>query len=313
MSFGDFFLRYPENFPSQQGGLSWGEERVSIALAGSVFLFSGLSVRQSEYIRQRYADFLASESCDEPPVLINVFRADPAHFRPIEKFPWVYTMDFTYQPACVRIAGLQLMAIIDWNPEVRAALWSATEEGQDFASVFENVFRAVAAYTVLNCGGVLLHSAGISDGERAWIGFGHSGAGKSTLSRLSLEAGKRVLSDDINVIRFQAGRWCAQRIPFSGELGPTYGDGDSYPVAGICRLYQGQAHRLERLGRTQGVAMLVASSPFVNNDPYRAQDLMSTLEALLYTVPCHRLTFCKDPEFWHLLKAMPPVDAPPLP
>jgi hypothetical protein len=309
MSFGDFFLRYPENFPSQQVGQPWGEERVNIALAGSVFQFSGLSVRQSEFIRQRYADFLAPETCDHPPVVINVFRADPGQFRPIEIEPWVYTMDLDYQPAYVRIAGLNFMAIIDWNPELRAALWSAMEDGQDFGLVFENVFRIVAAYAVLRCNGVLLHSAGVSDGVRAWIGFGHSGAGKSTLSGLSLAAGKRVLSDDINVVRIQEAGWYAQRIPFAGELGPTYGDGDSYPLAGICRLYQGQEHELKPLGRAQGVALLVASSPYVNNDPYRVQDLMITLEALLDAVPCHRLTFRKDSEFWRLLNAMPFVDA----
>ena len=301
MSFGDFFLKNPGSFPNRLVGTHWGGETLGVALAGLSFQFSGLSRRQADYVRKRYADFLAEAPGDDTPLVTEVYHANPEGFLPLEVRPWVYTMDMDYQPSRVRIAGLQLMAIIDCKPKLRAALWSATEEEADFQLVFENVFRMLTAYALLHQGGVLLHSAGLSDGDTAWIGFGHSGAGKSTLSRLSLEAGKQVLSDDINAIRCESGQWRAQRIPFAGELGPTYGQKGSYTIHGLCRLYKGAEHRLERVDRAQGIAALVASAPYVNKDPYRVVALMAILEALLDAVPCYRLTFSRDPGFWRLL------------
>lgn len=305
MAFAEFFLKEPGNFPSAPGGAPWGVERVDIALAGLSFRFEGLSHRQADYVRERYADFLTVPARGETAIVTVLYRADPASFRPIDVHPWTYALDLDYQASCVRIAGLQLMTILDWAPELRTALWSATEDDRDFRLVFENVFRTVTAYALLQRGGVLLHSAGISDGEMAWVGFGHSGAGKSTLSRLTLDAGRQVLSDDINALCRESGQWRAQRIPFAGELGPTYGQKGSYSLVGLCRLDKGPAHRLEPLERATAVAALLASAPYVNQDPYRVADLMTTLESLSDAVPCYRLTFARNPGFWPLLQAAP--------
>ena len=303
MNFGEFFLKDPATFPAKTAGAPWGREGVSIALAGLLFHLSGLSQRQAVFVRQRYMDFLAGEAtAPTPPLTMEVYRANPEGFHPLPKRGWTYTLDMDYQPTYVRIAGLHLMATIGWSPDGPSRLWSATEDEPDFALVFGNVFRILLAYALLRRGGVLLHSAGVSDGQVAWIGFGHSGAGKSTLSGLSLAAGKQVLSDDINVLRFEAGRWCAQRLPFAGELGPRYGEKGWHPVAGLCRLLKGAEHRLEPLDRPRGVAALVASAPYVNQDPYRVLDLMATLDTLLAAVPCYSLTFRPDAEFWRLLQ-----------
>lgn len=301
MNFGEFFLKEPGSFPIEPVGELWGEEAVDIALAGLSFRFVGLSLRQANYVRDRYVDFLGMAPGEDTPITTTVYRAASDRFRSIDVRPWTYTMDMDYQSARIRIAGLQLMTIINWAPELGTALWSATEDDQDFRLVFENVFRAVTAYALLQRGGVLLHSAGISDGRTAWIGFGHSGAGKSTLSRLALDAGKQVLSDDINALRREGGQWHAQRIPFAGELGPTYGQRGSYLLNGLCRLYKGPAHRLEPLSGSQAVAALVASAPYVNVDPFRVNDVMATLTALVRAVPCYALTFARDPGFWRLL------------
>lgn len=302
MSFADFFLRDPASFPTELEGTPWGAETIRIRLAGRVFRFTGLSRRQALYVRTRYAGFLDSGGHQADIVITAVYRSDPGDFRPIEVRPWIYSMDMEYGPLRIRIAGLQLTAVIDWGPRLGAALWSAAEEEADFRLVFENVFRVLTAYAALQRGGVLLHSAGVSSGRTAWIGFGHSGAGKSTLSRLSLDAGKQVLSDDINVIRPESGRWQAQRIPFAGELGPTYGREGSYPIEGICRLTRGSRHALEPLRRGPAMAALVASAPYVNQDPYRVVDLMENLEALIVAVPSYDLSFARDAGFWSLLE-----------
>ena len=278
-------------------------------MAGTQFCVSGLSALQARYIRERYADFLTAAP-DPEPVRMAVYRADPGDFRPFEQRGWTYTLDRDYAPARVRVAGLDLMAMLDWSPRLSAALWSAKEADPGFPMIFDNVFRLLSAYALLAQGGVLLHSAGVSNGAWAWIGFGHSGAGKSTLSGLALDAGQRVLSDDLNVLRCRAGHWSAERVPFAGTLGPTHGDACAYPVAGLARLSKGAEHRLAPLARPQALAALVGSAPYVNQDPYRVQDLMALLESLLRAVDCHDLTFRKDPGFWPLLVAAARPQAP---
>jgi hypothetical protein len=304
MSFGSFFLHDPNRFPAEPGGVPWGEERVDLALTGTRFACTGLSAAQATYVRQRYAEFLtAVPAVTEAPVALQVYRADPADFRPFDQRGWTYTLDLDYGPARLRVAGLDLLALLDWSPALSASLWTTTADETWFGLVFDNIFRLLSAYALLGEGGLLLHSAGISDGTWAWIGFGHSGAGKSTLAGLALEAGHRVLSDDLNVLRREAGRWSARRVPFAGTLGPTHGDDRSYPLAGLCRLTKGAAHRLVPLARPQALAALVASAPYVNRDPYRVLDLMTALESLLRAVGGHDLTFRKDTGFWPLLAA----------
>jgi len=304
MSFGSFFLKEPERFPAEPCGVPWGEEVVTLAMSGDIFTFIGLSPRQAAYVRERYGDFVA----DTPgarafAIPMRICRADPDWFRPFDLRGWTYTLDRDYGPRRVRIAGLFLMAMLYWSPHLSATLWSATEIIPGFNLDFDNVFRLLSAYALLARGGVLLHSAGVSDGTWAWIGFGHSGAGKSTLSGLALEAGQRVLSDDLNALRREGGQWQAQRVPFAGELGPVHGDDRSYPIAGLSRLTKGADHHLAPLARPRAMAALVGSAPYVNQDPYRVGDLMSTLEPLVRALDCHDLTFRKDAGFWPLLAA----------
>ena len=311
MSFGEFFLTNPEGFPTETSGTPWGTEDVDLTLAGFLFRFNGLSSSQSIYVRERYAGFIAAGRQHHPPILTTLRRADPAIFRPFPTQGWTYTIDFDYQSHRVRLAGLNLMAIIHWREDLPTVLWSTVEEGEHFRLVFENVFRTLTAYAVLHRGGVLLHSAGISDGLQAWIGFGCSGAGKTTWARLSLESGRQVLSDDINVVQCGADRWYAQRLPFAGELGPAHGTQAAYPVAGLYHLQKSDAHRLLSMSGAERLAALLASAPFVNRDPYRLPRLTSNLLSLLDAVPCWRLNFLKDAAFWKLLEtAVTPAPTP---
>lgn len=309
MSFGEFFLKNPGAFVSGIGATPWGQETVGIRIAGIRFLFTGLSPRQAEWVRHHHAEFLDDGPEDMAPVVTQIFRADPAVFRPFETRGWTYTLDMDYQPEQVRIAGLGFMAILECAPALSGQVWTSTEQestfGKEFSLVFGNFFRLTAAYAAVLRGGVMLHSAGVSDGKRAWIGFGRSGAGKSTFSSLSLAAGQQVLSDDINLLHEHGGRWHAKRLPFAGDLGPTHGDDREFPIAGILRLHKGEAHRLEPLGRLLCLAALVGSSPYVNRDPLRVERLMSNLESLLAVTPSYDLSFRKDAGFWSLLNACP--------
>ncbi|MFZ1574591.1 MAG: hypothetical protein WAT36_05020, partial [Chromatiaceae bacterium] len=82
------------------------------------------------------------------------------------------------------------------------------------------------------------HSAAFARAGRAHVVFGHSGAGKSTSSRLALNAGWEVLSDDINALLPNPGGWRVEKLPFAGDLGQTPSRGRAYPIAGLHWLQQ---------------------------------------------------------------------------
>ena len=67
MHFGNFFLKDPARFPASPTGTLWGGETVELAMAGTNFRVSGLSAFHANYIRERYADFLAAD-LDRAPV-----------------------------------------------------------------------------------------------------------------------------------------------------------------------------------------------------------------------------------------------------
>ncbi len=307
MSFADFFLKNPKVFGPDTGLKLWGEESLDIGIAGIGFRFTGLSERQVDRVRQRFDGFLLDNPTDHPTILTEIYRTSTELFRPFDKRGWTYTLDMDYQPDRLRVVGSEWMADIDCSGNLTASLWTSTEHDLLFELAFGNALRILTAYAALLRGGMMLHSAGISDGERAWIGFGHSGAGKSTLSGLALEAGQRVLSDDINVLNYNQGLWRAQRLPFAGDLGPTHGDDRAVPIASILHLRQGPQHRLEPLARIKCLAALVGSAPYVNADPYRVKRLIANMESLTASVPCHTLTFRRDTGFWPLLYEMSPA------
>ena len=98
------------------------------------------------------------------------------------------------------LAGWDFAARIELQPQFAATMWTPHLEGEMFESAFANIFRVVVAYGVVAGGGALLHSAAVAEGDLAQLFVGVSGSGKSTISRLALESGRAVLSDDLNAL-----------------------------------------------------------------------------------------------------------------
>ncbi|HSG38072.1 MAG TPA: hypothetical protein VLE27_00420, partial [Thermoanaerobaculia bacterium] len=230
-------------------------------------------------------------------------------------------LEMDQTPAAVRLAGLRLMARLDWTPSLAGAFWTPEGAGEEFSSVFENYLRVLAAYRLLERGGALIHSAGVTDGQAAFLLLGPSGAGKTTSSRLCLEAGATVLSDDLNAVRISpspgegGGRGrergpggegpCVVKLPFTGDLGERSGGPESVPLRALLKLVQGPEDRLRPLSPAAAVAALVAAAPFVNRDPWRREALLGTLEALARAVPAYELTFTLGGDVWGILRSIP--------
>jgi hypothetical protein len=249
----------------------------------------------------------------EPAIVTRVFRAPLEDFRPIDTRGWEYTLDLAHEPASVQIAGLHLMARLDWAADLGAALWTPEERGEHFAPVLENLFRALFAYRLQEVEGALVHSAGVVVGERAFLLIGPSGAGKTTAARLCLARGGGILSDDLNAVRLGAARASAgvdawvEKLPFTGDLGAVgeLGAGGSaaarWPLGGLLRLIQGPEDGVRPLSRGAALATLLAASPIVNRDPFRRDALAAFLERIAFAVPAWDLTFSLGGGLWDIL------------
>lgn len=301
MSFGGAFLRHPDLFPARRSGEPWGDRAVALDVAGGPYLLSGLAAPQEEALRHRFGPL-----CGPPGAggtASAVFRAPASDFLPIDTRGWEYSLDLDPAPAALRVAGLHLMARLDWRPGLAGALWTPEAAGEEWASVCENYLRLLTAYRLLEEGGALLHSAGVSDGEGAWLLLGPSGAGKTTASRLCLAGGGTVLSDDLNAVLFGDGGPHLRKLPFTGDLGDRAGGPESVPLRAVLRLAQGEAEGLSPLSPAAALASLVAASPFVNRDPWRREALLAVLERLARAVPAWEVTFAREGGLWTLLKA----------
>jgi hypothetical protein len=309
MTFGGGFLRFPDLFPGRRGGEPWGDRSLVLDVAGGPYRVTGLSAAQEEAARRKFGG-LCREGEAGAEVGVQVFRVAPTDFLDRDVRGWEYTLDMDYSSGSVLLAGLRLMARIDWTPALAGGLWTSWAGGEEWASVFENYLRVLVAYRLLETGGAMLHSAGVTDGTSAWLLLGPSGAGKTTSSRLCLAGGGTVLSDDLNAVRFEDGaRPRLAWLPFAGDLGEPAGEQaggpSSYPLAAVLRLKQGTEDRLRPLSPAAALAGLVAAAPFVNHDPWRREPLLSALERLARSVPAYELVFSLDGGLWDILRSIP--------
>jgi len=313
MSFGGEFLCHPDLFPGRRSGEPWGERRLVLDVPGGPYRFSGLAETQVEALRLRFGRLCrvlaaAAPKTAEAGVHTAVFRAPGADFRDLDTRGWEYTLDQDHAASFVRIAGLRLMARLDWAPDLTGGLWTPEVAGEMWVSVLENYLRLLVAYRLVAEGGVLLHSAGVSDGHWGWLLLGPSGAGKTTASRLCLAAGAEILSDDLNAARFPDGGGgpVVARLPFTGDLGERQGEPGAWPLRAVLRLRQGTAESLVPLSPAAAFAALVAAAPYVNRDVWRREPLLAALERLAHAVPAWELTFSLGTDLWSILAKIPP-------
>ena len=300
MSFGAGFLRHPDLFPARRAGEPWGDRALALDVAGGPYLLSGLAASQEEALRHRFGSLCGPPGAGGTATA--VFRAPAADFLRIDTRGWEYTLDLDPAPDALRVAGLHLMARLGWTPALAGALWTPEAAGEEWASVCENYLRLLTAYRLLAEGGALLHSAGLSDGESAWLLLGPSGAGKTTASRLCLAAGGTVLSDDLNAVLFRDGKARLRKLPFTGDLGERTGGPESVPLRAVLRLAKGEEEGLRPLSPAAALAGLVAAAPFVNRDPFRREALLGVLERLARAVPAWEVTFAREGGLWGMLQ-----------
>lgn len=282
--------------PTQE---TWGPRALTLDLPATRVQFTGLSSAQITSLETNYAAFLLGASQG------SVKHDLVCHTHQLAAAPTVSTQEkepnglYTYVPqinrgsGSVQITGSNFVGSITTSPSSSSAYLGVTEEDElANASVIENFLRFCSANKVLERQGVMLHSAGLVFDGQAYIFTGRSGAGKTTLTRKAYAKGAWVLSDDINVLLPSEEGYQAYAVPFTGEFGRTLnhkGGRNSYPVAGIILLSQGDTLKTERVRQSQAFATLLAGCPFVNTDAVASTPLYDAISNVLSITPVIRL------------------------
>jgi hypothetical protein len=307
--FGGGFLVNPDLFPARRAGEAWGTGAIRLALPGGPYEIRGLNAAQEDAVRRRFGRYCETSAAGggSPAVVESLlFRAAEADFRTFDVRGWEYGLDVDAGAEAVRLAGLRLVARLDWRPaggRLAGALWTPEAGGEPFAGIFENFLRVLVAYRLHELGGAVLHCAAVAGRGGAHLFLGRSGAGKSTLSRLAQDHGAAVLSDDLNALRLEAGATVVEKLPFTGDYGDARSPTPPFPLAGLYRLEKDEDDAVRPLSRAQGLACLLACSPYVNADPHRRDALLATLLRLVPPgAPLFCLRFSLGGGFWPILE-----------
>ena len=202
MAFGEQFLTDPATFPLSCHGEPWGNEHLTVDFVGGPYLITGLSSEQDAQLRNHYDGSCSNgDSGQDACVTIQIIKTSSSVFKDIQEFPWNRTFDLDHHADYLNIAGLHVIARLSLRPSNNALLWTDRSSHSDFCiNIFENIFRIIVTYRLHQNGGMLIHSACVVDDESAILFPGRSNDGKSTLSKISLQSGRTVLSDDMNAL-----------------------------------------------------------------------------------------------------------------
>jgi len=302
VQFAEEFLHDTNSFPDDLDGAAWGQETLAIDFLGGPYRFHGLNTAQTTAINRRFTELVCTTpDKDTPAIDTRIYRLPESLFKSIDTRDWEYRLDFDYQASYLRIAGMRFMAHVQLEPRIRAWMWTCDDEHLINNSAFENLFRIIVAYRLLAQGGMVLHSAGLAQDDKAWLFIGRSGAGKSTISRLGEKAGLTILSDDMNAIVLRNGVYMTEQLPFAGEHGQTALTKGKFPVQAVYYLQKSSQNRLEETPAAKRLAELMVCSPFINTDPYRYADLARNLSVLRNRISGGKLEFHLNGGFEKLL------------
>lgn len=305
MTFARQFLHDPTHFPTPSTPTRKKGHDLFIDLVGGPYVFRGLTQVQTRELLARYGGRATSTgTADSATVPVEARPLPETLFRPVETDGWEMHIDFDYQPDHLRMAGLWFLARVELQPTLSATLWTPDTLSLVDTSAFENLFRTLVAYRLLEMGGVLLHSAGLAregDSEAAWLFPGRSNAGKSTLSALGRDAGLTLLSDDMNALIPADDGFITEQLPFAGDFGQIAPSRKSWPVKAILHPCKSQSNRLRPMTDSDRLAQLMVCSPFVNTNPHLYDRLIVNLLRIRKSLPGAWLDFSISGGFETLL------------
>jgi len=257
---------------------------LGIADSSAGFMFRG-DAGAARGIRKRYGDFSGGR---KPVFLFEV------NFKDRKQNP--------YKPAINLKNGSVRLKRGDFDCIVDTGTGAGRLEINPSQQSFDSFLRTLYSWILIRCGGCMLHSAGIVKNGKAYIFLGKSGAGKSTLSKLAAASsgcpagrpalGIEVLSDEINLLRFEKGSFRVYGSPFWGEM-RNEGRHGSWPVGGFFLLKKAKANRLGDCTKSEALRLLLRCLVNFDRSPETAGNVLRTAARLLANARFSRLEFTK--------------------
>lgn len=165
---------------------------------------------------------------------------------------------------------------------------------------FYNFLRWLLPVLLLEKGKVVLHSSCVLDDEgNAYFSLGVSGAGKTTIS--SMRPRKKILGDDMNIVKFENGRcWAQAGAMGQALLNPTEYS-HWYPVKAFFWLKKEEHVELRELSKTTQIRLMstsVANVFWSQLSSENAQKIFFLVCSLLQSTPLYELSFPKKQKVW---------------
>lgn len=149
----------------------------------------------------------------------------------------------------------------------------------------------------------IMHSSCIiGNNNKAYIFLGHSGAGKTTISGFS--KGRKILGDDMNLMRLEDGKLFAQAGAIGGFFKSEVDYDQSFEVNGFYWLEQSDTNKLVELSKATSLSKLMASYAnlfWESLDEKVTKNLFELSVSMIHNYPMNQLCFKKDDSFWELL------------
>jgi hypothetical protein len=304
MTITNTYLTNPEWSPVAGDDPACGAAELYIDFVGGPYHVLGLNNQQEQQIRKHFAEACVTEPPNKNEAVdIHVYRAPEDSFHLPDPFPLYRTFELDAQQNQVRVAGENLYAVIDLGGTISGHLWTIEHEEYFHSNTFENFFRMLVTYRLMESGGMLLHSAGVVNRDEAFLFPGRSDDGKSTLSRLSIEEGRSVLSDDMNAVTWHDGHPYVEKVPFTGDLKRTWTRSSSYPLKALFAIRKATATSISELSPARTLTLLTSCTPYINADAHRMSQLLENLYRLTEKVPAHILEFSLSGDIWDTIEA----------
>jgi hypothetical protein len=186
----------------------------------------------------------------------------------------------------------------DFRGDVDTSARVATIAVAPRETAVDSALRVVMSLALAIDGGLMVHAASLARGDRGYVFAGPSGSGKTTLARLS---DATLLSDELSIVRIDAGRVRCHGTPFWGELARG-GDNRAVPLAAFYRLRKASAHRRRPLARGAALAALLENVMWFSRDAAAVRRVVEVAGAIIERVPCYELEFRRDDGFWTVVE-----------
>jgi hypothetical protein len=202
------------------------------------------------------------------------------------------------------INDLDRRVVVSYNfaicAEERPGAWRVAindDSDEPLDRLLDNVLRYLTARLAIERGGFALHAAGLLRKGSVYLLAGPSRAGKTTAVAMARDA--QSLGDDLALVVRGPDGWLAPALPFDNTERITHDPPRGlYPLAGIWRLHQAAATRIEQPPGSVAAASLMACTAFPWVLPELADPLLAHVKQLIDDGRFAHLHFSRDADLW---------------